>query len=302
MEIDSRFTGTRLKPFHMVVHWRDTMNYAAAVQDDNPVYFDDQRQGGVIAPPLYNVAVTWPVVERISEYIDAPEFPKQVLSSLVHYTEHLEFHRPVVPGDRLVIDGRVAAILPHRAGTHIVLRFDVRDHKGDAVFTEHIGAMLRGIVCLDKGRGRESLPVVPEKGERGASLWTCELPVGRLQSFIYDGCTHIVFPIHTSVRFARQVGLPGIILQGTATLAYALREIVDREADGDPTRIGALFCRFTGMVLPGTRIQVMLEEGAAQAVGKQLYFIVLNQDGKKAISGGYVFLNQQEGQGRKTKR
>ncbi len=144
MEIDSRFVGTRLKTFHKQVHWRDTMNYAAAVGDDNPLYFDDQQKGGVIAHPLYSVAVTWPVVERIGDYLDAQDFPRQVLTGLVHYTEHLKFHRPVIPGDRLAVDGRVAAILPHRAGTHIVIRLDVSDDKGNPVFTEHIGAMLRG--------------------------------------------------------------------------------------------------------------------------------------------------------------
>jgi acyl dehydratase len=46
-------------------------------------------------------------------------------------------------------------------------------------------------------------------------------------------------------------GLPGIILQGTATLAIALREIIEKEADGNSGRISSLFCRFTGMVLPG---------------------------------------------------
>jgi hypothetical protein len=51
-----------------------------------------------------------------------------------------------------------------------------------------------------------------------------------MRPYVYDGCTNIYFPIHTSVGFARMVGLPDIILQGTATLAYAARELADREA------------------------------------------------------------------------
>ena len=43
------------------------------------------------------------------------------------------------------------------------------------------------------------------------------------------------------------MGLPGIIHQGTATLAYAVRELVNREARGNPALLKALACRFTGM-------------------------------------------------------
>lgn len=48
------------------------------------------------------------------------------------------------------------------------------------------------------------------------------------------------------------MGLPGIIHQGTATLAYAARELVNREARGNPALLKALACRFTGMVRPGS--------------------------------------------------
>jgi hypothetical protein len=36
MEISSDYVGTILKPYHGTVQWRDTMNYAAAIHDDNP--------------------------------------------------------------------------------------------------------------------------------------------------------------------------------------------------------------------------------------------------------------------------
>ncbi len=91
------------------------------------------------------------------------------------------------------------------------------------------------------------------------------------------------------------MGLPGIILQGTVTLAFAIREIINREADRDATRLRSLFCRFTGMVLPGTMIRVILERRIEAPAGRELYYTVFNQEGKKAISGGYVFLNRAGG-------
>ncbi|MBN2283351.1 MAG: MaoC family dehydratase N-terminal domain-containing protein [Deltaproteobacteria bacterium] len=291
MEISASWTGTSLRDFHTVIDWRDTMNYAAALDDDNPCYFNDERPEGVLAPPLYAVALTWPVSEKIWEFIEAENFPVELLATQVHYTEHLHFYRPLAPGVALTIRGNIAAILPHRAGTHVVIRFDGLDEAGERIFTEHIGAMLRGVRCIDGERGREDLPAVPRcDGISGEPCWEETVHVHALFPFLYDGCSRIFFPIHTSRKFARQVGLPGIIVQGTATLALAVREIIRREAGGDPRRLRSLSCRFTGMVLPGTDIIVRLLERKRTQGATELFFAVLDQDCRQAISGGYASL------------
>ncbi|MCD4719345.1 MAG: hypothetical protein K8S13_05735 [Desulfobacula sp.] len=43
MKLNSRFAGTPLKEYHTKIPWRATTNYAAAVADDNPLYFDDKK-------------------------------------------------------------------------------------------------------------------------------------------------------------------------------------------------------------------------------------------------------------------
>ncbi|MFW6334473.1 MAG: FAS1-like dehydratase domain-containing protein [Desulfosalsimonas sp.] len=115
MEIDTRFAGTTLRSRKTTVNWRDTMNYAAAVGDNNPLYFDDTRDTGIIAPLMFCVALTWPISERLGEYIESEDFPEEVIPTQVHYTEHIHFHRCIKPGDRLTIAGRIAAICPHRS-------------------------------------------------------------------------------------------------------------------------------------------------------------------------------------------
>ena len=51
MIISSKLVGTRLKAYHTDISWRHTMNYAAAVGDNNPCYFDDERDQGILVPP-----------------------------------------------------------------------------------------------------------------------------------------------------------------------------------------------------------------------------------------------------------
>ena len=288
MQLSSHFVGLRLNPLTRHFTWRDTMNYAAAVDDDNPAYFDDEREGGVIGPPLFSVALTWPVTANIGDYLQDEAFPRELLLTQVHYTEHIQFLSPIKPDATLTVTGRIVAILPHRAGTHVVLRYDASDDQNQPIFTEHIGAMLRGVACEDQGRGQSALPLVPGLGERETPVWEARVPIDPARPFIYDGCSNISFPIHTSRKFARQVGLPGTILQGTATLAYAARELVNREADGNPLKLKALSCRFTDMVRPGTDILIRLLDRRRRADGVELHFAVINHEGRKAISKGYA--------------
>jgi acyl dehydratase len=290
MEISSKFVGMSLKTLASTITWRQTMNYAAAVGDSNPRYFHDETPEGIIAPPMLAVALTWQISGRISEYLQAENFPWELLLTQVHYTEHLEFHRPIMPGERLFIRGKVAAMIPRKAGTLIVLKFDARDAADHPVFTEHIGGMMRGVSCPDGGAGAEDIPSVSASPLSDTVIWEARLFVDPLAPFIYDGCTDIHFPIHTSRKFASDVGLPGIIHQGTATLAYAARELVNRETGGNPALLKTLACRFTGMVMPGSDIRIHLTGRQTTDSGVLVYFEVLNAEGKKAISAGSALL------------
>jgi hypothetical protein len=283
--LNSELTGTSLLDYETSVNWRDIMNYSAAIGDANPRYFDDESPDGIIAHPVYPVALTWNIIGRIQEFIVSEKFPTELLLSQVHYTEHLAIHRPLSPGLQLIIKGQIVAILPHRAGTHVVIRLVAREKEGTPVFTEHIGAMLRGVECIG-GEGQESLPIVQNVSDAVEPCWTSTLSIDKLMPFIYDGCTDIVFPIHTSIKFARMVGLPGIILQGTATLALAVTELVNRELKCEPARVKSVSCRFTGMVLPGSNISIRMIEKRKNNTATDLLFDVCNINGGKIISSG----------------
>lgn len=290
VKLTSDFVGAPLKEHVCRISARQTMNYAAAIGDPNPLYFNDERPEGIIAPPLFPVAMTWPVIENIADYIEVEGFPKEILFTQVHYSEHLSIHGPVKPGGSVTIRGVIAAILPHRAGTHVVIRFDATDTDGNQVFTEHIGAMMRGVLCTDNGKGSEHIPAAPRQPEVSGAFWESIIPIDPLAPFIYDGCTNIHFPIHTSVKFARQVGLPGIIHQGTATFALAVHNILDREAGGDSRRLVSVYCRFTGMVLPGSAVRVRLTGKNESSGATDLFFTVLNAEEKQAIRDGHIRL------------
>ncbi len=290
MKIETKYVGTPLKDYHVKIHWRDTMNYAASLQDNNPYYFDDERKAGIVVPPMYAVAVTWPIIENIRDFMMGKKLPYRVLSSIVHYSEHLIIHRLMKPGDDLTIKGKIVAMLPHQAGTHIIMCFEAYDKNNAPVFKEYMGGMLRGVECMGEAKGIENLPTIPQENISDNSIWKESLKIDKLQTFIYDGCSRIYFPIHTSKKFAHMVGLPDIILQGTATLAYAVREITNKEANGNPENIKEIACNFSGMVMPGTNIEIQLNNKSEKEDNVCLFFSVFNNEQKKAIRNGYIKL------------
>ncbi len=214
------------------------------------------------------------------------------MATQVHYDEHIQIHRLISPGDRLNINGQIAAILPHPGGTRIINRFDAFDKDDKPVFTEFIGGLLRGVQCMDDGRGKENLPPVSKMPSTGTPvIWESTVDIDPLQAFIYDGCSNIHFPIHTSIRFAQKVGLPTPIFQGSATLALAVTELVNQATNADPSRIESIACRFSDMVIPGSQIVVqLLMESQTDGGGRNLFFQVLNARGKKAISNGHIVI------------
>ena len=97
------------------------------------------------------------------------------------------------------------------------------------VFEEYTGALLRGVRCPEGLRMTVAPPKPHELSAKAEIAWEATLPIDPLATYVYDGCADNSFPIHTSPRFARSVGLPGIIVHGTETLTFAVREIVNRE-------------------------------------------------------------------------
>lgn len=287
MEISSDYVGAVCRPLDLEVTARQCMNYAAAIEDDNPRHLDDLRPEGIIAPPMLAVSLTWRISERWEEFWSGSGFPADVLARQVHYSESLEWMRPIKPGDRLHLEGTATAIRPHRAGTHIVIAYTASDLKGERVFVERIGGLLRGVPCTDEGRGEVALPLESPPPET-PPLWERALTLSTLAAHRYDGLADVHFPIHISPAFARMVGLPGILFQGTGTLALAVREITAKEAENDPGRLRGAQCRFTGMVFPGTDISVELLDREPTKQGIVCHFIVRDNRGKPVLSNGSV--------------
>lgn len=291
MDIESHYVGAQSQPLTVSLSPRQTMNYAAALGDANPHYLDDTRADGICAPPMLAVALTWPLSSRFDVYWGETDFPVAAQLRQVHYNESLVWHRPMGSDETLRIQGEIVAMSAHPGGTLITIRYEACGADGGLVFTEFIGGLLRDVTLADEGRCSCPLPPPIASTQVDTGAWSTVIPINPLAAHIYDGCTDIVFPIHTSVAFARQVGLPDPIYHGTATLGLAVREILNREGQGDPARLRELHGGFRGMVMPGSAITLRVNAVRVDGSEKFVYFSMLNNAGVEAIRNGCVRLD-----------
>ncbi len=287
LTIDSKFVGVPWKEEIKEITWRDTTNYAASLDDMNPFYVDDERKGGIFAPPMFAVNLCWPIILiKKEDYVDLP-YPQEVWDQLMHYTEYLDIKRLIQPTTKIRIKTEISAMLPQRAGTQIVHKQTVEDLEGNPYHTEWIGSMLRGVECPDGGTG--SLPEYQKTKYVGNPVWESPVFAGQALPYVYDGCNALTFAIHTSPKFAHSVGLPSNVLHGSANLALGVREVINRELGGDPTRVKAIAGKFTGMVFANNNLKVQLFERKASNGILELFWQLLNETtGKVAVTYGYL--------------
>jgi acyl dehydratase len=107
------------------------------------------------------------------------------------------------------------------------------------------------------------------------------------QTFRYAEASGDHNPIHLDAEFARgAAGLPGIIVHGMCTMAFAARAVVDGACGGDPARLRRIRVRFSRPVFPG---EALTTRGWAEEGGDDLdvfAFETLNARGNAVITAG----------------
>jgi acyl dehydratase len=188
----------------------------------------------------------------------------------------------------LTVQGRRIAVSQIPPGVYVLTRYEMRDQAGALVATVDDGAIIRGARKDGEDVSLEETPPLPQQADIEEDGWTADIAIAREAPHVYTECANIWNPIHTERRVALAAGLSDIILQGSATMALAARELVNRVAHGDPTRLARLAGQFRAMVIPGTDIRVVCRGTTAlpDEGGGAAFFEVLNSSGEPAVKNG----------------
>ncbi|MBI3723075.1 MaoC family dehydratase N-terminal domain-containing protein [bacterium] len=276
--LNRSYVGNSYSGGHAWVKGEETKAYALATNDENPVYTDGKRSGGVVAPPLFAVKLGKDVLFKV---VAEPGLNADLLR-LVHGEQDMEFLRPLRPWDLCALRATITGVEEKSTGEllHVQLRLNV---DGELAVRARSTMFIRG----EKSGKKDDSPKKEEDESAGRKIaWKQVTEVTRDQSLRYAQASGDNNPIHTDESVAKMAGLPGVILQGLCTMAFAQKAVVDEVLKGDATRLKRLAVRFAKPVLMGDRLTTEGWE-VERREGKTTYgFTVKNQSGVVVISNG----------------
>lgn len=261
MKISAGIVGMQAGPETVHVDKRWLMAYNAALGEVSA------------APhPLFPVCYEWDATRALRLSTGLQELNAQ----LVHAQHDLRLHRPVRE-EALVTRARVVAVAQRRPGAFVTIRLSAESGSGEPVSTSDYGMLYRGVRLEGGERALEALADPPSHGLALNKIG--EIGIAATAGHVYTECARIWNPIHTDPEYARDAGLPGIILHGTATLALSISKIVS--VLGKPAR--RIRCRFAGMVLMPNNLTVH-----ASREGDAIAFETRDGRGEAVIERGWI--------------
>ena len=281
MPLNEKVIGKKYVTDPVEISQHESIYYGLAFNDDNDAYFDNRREGGIIAPPMYAVNYTaGPVAQIIFDQEIGMNF-----MMVVHYSQEFEWLLPVRPKDKIFNDCTITHIDTRENGGILGWETVTKNQNGETV-------VISRWEFFDRSAGREGAGKPPRESiEPGAVLWKQDMKVRNGQTYIYAEPSGDHNPIHVDNDFAVKVGLPGIILQGLCTMAFAHKAAVDNLCgkDRDPRKLRKLKVQFARPVLPG---QTITFEGFKMGSdgGEKYGILAKNNEGKEVLRDAWCLI------------
>jgi acyl dehydratase len=220
----------------------------------------------VAVGPVFAVVPVWNAIAPASEAVASGDVRRFV----VHYEQDMLLHRPLEAGMCVVSRATPVAVLPRPNGTSLVIKTETRDEDGELVNEQYVTEFFRGVQA-DEGVG-ERAPDHRLEAD-GDPVAEVTYLVAEDQTARYAAASGDDFAIHLDDEFARVVGLPGRIVHGLCTMAFAGRAVLEAAAIEDPRAVKRIAVRFSAPLFPGetVRTRVWNVDGAFgfESVGPQ---------------------------------
>jgi acyl dehydratase len=273
-ELNPEALGARGKEVQYEVTADAVRAYAAAT--DDPA---SEALSGRIATPVFAIVPVWEAIAPASRAVATEDARKRV----VHFSQDMVLHRPIEAGMTLVSTATPSALIQRGSGSALVIHTETRETGGELVNEQWVTEFFRGI-DTPESRGEQApdhrLPPEVQESEPIAELVQAISPD---QPDRYAVASGDHFVIHLDDEAARAVGLPGRILHGFCTLAFASRAVCDA-AGG--TEVGRIAARFSAPVFPGDELTTRVWELGGGSYG----FEALCAPDRVVIKDGLVTL------------
>jgi acyl dehydratase len=271
--------GKTYDPVEVTVDADEIAVYAAASGDPNPAH---QAGPDQVAPAVFPVV---PVFRHMMSIGADPELGVDNPGMIVHGEQRFVYHRPIRPGDRLVLHPSLDRVEDKGKHGVYVTKVAAATVNGEPVVDQWATIVVRG---AGSGASRPASGEGPASEEgpasRGAEAARFTRTVAPDMPARYAAASGDHNPIHLDDTFARSVGLPGVINHGLGTLSLVAGGLVEALAGGDVTHLRELAVRFTAMVVPGDELTTTVWDTPGLS-GRGYLFETARADGTVVITG-----------------
>jgi acyl dehydratase len=224
--------------------------------------------------PVFAIVPVWEAIAPASRSVASDEARKRV----VHYEQDLLLHRPIEAGMSLVSTAAPVALLARPNGTSLVIRTETRTEGGELVNEQYVTEFFRGVEAPESVGDRAPAHRLEPDGEPLAEV---AYAVADDQTERYAAASGDDFAIHLDDEFARGVGLPGRIVHGLCTMAFAGRAVLEAAGVEDPRAVKRLAVRFSAPLFPGQTVTTRVWR-----VNGGYGFESVGPDGKPVVKDG----------------
>jgi acyl dehydratase len=275
-EFDTEPLGKWSEPTPFLVDRMQLQAYARATNDTVQSHLD-----GDIASAVFNVVPAFQVIAPLT--LNMPPASKRMMG--LHGEQDFRFHRPIEPDMKLITRAVPIGITPRSTGSLITVKGETALEDGTPIVDQYVTVFIRSAIA-PVALGEE--PPARECDREAEPFAEVESRFDIDQSFRYMGASGDTMPLHSNSFIARQFGLPGIILHGNCTFAFATRAVLEHTADNDTRRLKRLAVRFSRWVTPQDVVTTRIFRAGSRD-GRSVYsFETLLADGTPCLSEGLV--------------
>ena len=278
MPLNIACVGREYPPVTTNVTLDAMQKYARAYNDDNPAFFDASRAGGIVAPPMFGVTVTWGALMKA---MMDPELHVDLLR-LVHGEQDMEFPNPIRPGDVIDASAKIISIEAKTTGETMTVELNAANQKGSrckgrsSLFSFEA---LATVTLPPRNRARSNLIAARQS-------FRSRRPSTRIRPFATPKrrATRIRFTSTKTLR--RWRASPASSCTDSARWRLRRKSRSTNSAPAIPTRLKRLRVRFSRPVLPGQTITTKVWADGERDGRKVFAYETFNPDGQAVIKGG----------------
>jgi len=204
------------------------------------------------------------------------------LTKVLHGEQYTKILKPLPAEAKLTNTFKIQDILDKGRGMVLLVEVESRDETGDVVLINQLSIFVVGGGGFGGARTSKHIVDVSTAPDRAPDAST-EYQTSVDQAALYR-MTGDLNPLHISPDFAAMGGFKTPILHGLCSFGISVRQIMEKYADNDPSRVTALKVRMSKPVIPGQRLRTdMWLEG-----DRVLFDTTVVETGAKCLSGGWV--------------